>query len=156
MLFRALCIALLLSFGFPHPANAEPAVSATYVEGRLLAPCCWTQTLDIHESELATSLRVEIATRVEAGEASTTIEDDLAARYGERIRAVPRGEEPRAKVALLSSVVVLGALAGLMLFLRRWLRRAPASDTTRHDPTDPREALYESRLDEELRALDDA
>jgi cytochrome c-type biogenesis protein CcmH len=34
--------------------------SALALELRLLAPCCWVQTLDVHESELATALRSEM------------------------------------------------------------------------------------------------
>jgi len=152
---RALLVLLFVAFG--RTAHAEPAVSAAYVQGRLLAPCCWTQTLDIHESELATSLRAEVVTRVAAGEPAAAIEDDFAARYGERIRAIPRGRDPRIAVAFGSAAIALAALVGMGLALRRWVRREPASRTkdARPRPNDADDA-YDVRLDEELRALDDA
>lgn len=140
-------------------AAAAPAVSAAYVTGRLLAPCCWTQTLDIHESELSTTLRNEIDARVRRGESATQIEDDMASRYGERIRAVPRGEEPRAKVALVSALVVLLGLGAMGATLARWLRRGrePVVARTRgtSDADRRAEASYDARLDAELERLDE-
>lgn len=154
--FTAAWLALIV-LSLASVANAEPAVSATYVEGRLLAPCCWNQTLDVHESELATSLRAEVAARVAAGESAVAIEDDFVARYGERIRAIPRGAEPRVSVGLISLLVGLGALASMVLALRRWVRRAPAPSAERAEHSAPTTtgSAYDARLDEELRALDD-
>src|SRR5512140_1121487 len=97
----AAAVSLALFFGAPHLvlAQAELAGSgigekvpgAERLEGRLLAPCCWAQTLDIHGSEIANTLRREIRTRLKAGESPDAIEQSLVARYGERIRAVPDG-----------------------------------------------------------------
>jgi cytochrome c-type biogenesis protein CcmH len=98
--------------------------AAHEVFGRLLAPCCWTQTLDVHESESATVLRREIADRLRSGEQALVIEDDMAARYGERIRAVPRSHDTRTYAAA-------GVYAGMTLMLlvlwavaRRWVQLA--------------------------------
>ncbi|HTU57430.1 MAG TPA: cytochrome c-type biogenesis protein CcmH, partial [Polyangiales bacterium] len=97
-------------------AAADASASARELEGRLIAPCCWTQTLDIHDSPIADQLRTEIATRLRAGEPAAKIEDDLAARYGEKIRAVPRGEDPR--VAL---PIVVGAAMSVAVLWLGWL-----------------------------------
>ena len=40
---------------------------ASRLEGRIMAPCCWTQTIDIHGSEPAYELRREIRKRLKAG-----------------------------------------------------------------------------------------
>ncbi len=135
-------------------APTPPAASARAIEGRLLAPCCWTQTLDTHESELATALRDEIRTRVTRGERADAIEDDLAARYGERIRAVPRGRDPRAHVVVLVAL----AMAAALVLLARTMRRWSTPPTRAHDRTDatlrPRDDT-DRRLDDELARLDD-
>src|SRR5262245_9645491 len=47
---------------------------AARLEGRLLAPCCWIQTLDVHGSEVAVGLRTEIRHRLRAGESAGAIE----------------------------------------------------------------------------------
>lgn len=140
------------------PASAEPT-SAKYVEGRLLAPCCYQQTLDIHESELATALRVEIDGRVARGESATAIEEDMVARYGERVRAVPKGAEPRGAITLVGGLAVLASFLGLLGLVRRWSRRAskeslePAPTRASSRTTD---VALDQRIDADLRALDDA
>lgn len=126
---------------------------ARALEGRLLAPCCWIQTLDVHESELATALRAEIAERLRRGEASEAIEDDLAARFGERIRAVPRGEDPRSFVAAGAFAGMLVALVGLLALLRSWVRRGAVTQPAA-EGAPPRDE-YDERLDDELARLDE-
>lgn len=137
-----------------HQPSVESAGAAKSLEGRLLAPCCWNQTLDVHESELATALRTEIATRLEAGEPASKIEDDLANRYSERIRVVPRGKDPReAMPFIVGGGMVLSAI-GLTLLLRSWRRRSRKLDTkpALPGPTVPDE--YDRRLDDELARMD--
>jgi len=130
----------------PDVARADERDQERVLEGRLLAPCCWVQTLDVHESPLAGELRSEVHARLHAGEAVSVVEADLVARYGERIRAVPAGSDPRRGIGLASAglVVVTGALL-LWLFVRR-VRRGRATTpqlVTRRDD-------YDRRLDEEL------
>jgi cytochrome c-type biogenesis protein CcmH len=128
--------------------------AARELEGRLIAPCCWTQTLDIHDSPIADQLRTEIKQRLGAGEPAAKIEDDLAARYGEKIRAVPRGEDPR--VAL--PVIVGGAMGLAMLLLVwvgiGWLRRQRVDAQPAQPPHDVNKQLDE-QLDKELEHLSD-
>ncbi len=118
-----------------HDAGPQTAVAGEYVEGahrlegRLLAPCCWDtskQTLDIHDSPVASALKSEIRTRLRAGESAEAIEADLVLRYGEKIRAVPEGN-PLRRVGLLLSVLVAGAGIGLGYKLVGWRRRREAS-----------------------------
>jgi cytochrome c-type biogenesis protein CcmH len=122
------------------------------LESRLVAPCCWIQTLDVHDSPLATELRVEIRRRLTAGESSEAIEDDLALRYGEAVRAVPRGEEPRGMMALVVTVALLVSVLGVVVLGRRWVRtplpRVPVRPSLGGD-------AYDARLEAELRALAD-
>ena len=60
------------------------------LEERLLAPCCYKQTLQIHESPLASQLRHEMKDRLVKGETVDTIEADMVKRYGPEVRAIPR------------------------------------------------------------------
>lgn len=131
---------------------------ARAVEGRLFAPCCWVQTLDVHESPLATELRAEIETRLRHGEASETIEDDLAARYGEKIRAVPRGKDPRNYIPLGIGLGMLTALLLLVLAVRSWVARSRElrAKARAQAPTDRSADAYDDKLDEALAGLDDA
>lgn len=141
------------------PDDIHGAQHARAVEERLIAPCCWVQTLDVHESETATNLRTEIRQRLERGESGASIEDDLAARYGEKIRAVPKGKDPRRIIPFITAIATLSSLVGLGFVLRKWLRRGqtnlaqPALATgTTLVPVDD----YETRLDDELARFEDS
>jgi cytochrome c-type biogenesis protein CcmH len=112
------------------------------VEGRLLAPCCWTQTLDIHESEPASALRTEIHERLQHGERGAAIEDDLAARYGERIRAVNKGGDARNAIPAISAFGMLASALGCAAWFRKRKRVQVAATFTRDE--------YDARLDAEL------
>lgn len=137
--------------------NAQGAqVSARAIEARLFAPCCYSQTLDVHESEIAQSLREEIARRVSLGETAESIDADFVARYGPQIRAI----QPWATL-LIPSLALAGTLAGLLvigMMMRRWrapLSGMPISVATERDPMKaPGHDDLDARLDDDLSALD--
>jgi cytochrome c-type biogenesis protein CcmH len=138
----------------PADALAQPgdpdatAEEARRLESYLVAPCCWTEPLDVHDSPLAHDLRDEISARLGRGEPALAIERDLVARYGERIRAVPSGIET---VAGWGSASL--ALVGLALVVRRSRARSalPPPATTPSSSA----AELDARLASELAALDD-
>jgi cytochrome c-type biogenesis protein CcmH len=165
----ALALALtLLGFGgvfaagqtAPAPARAGesrsgPAAGEALLLSRIVAPCCWTQTLDVHDSELVRALRSEIRERLRAGEAPDAIEDDLAARFGERIRAMPRGEGPAKTLPIVIGVLALAGGAALLRAIRRWVRRGLSEGAMAPKVVVPPSVdVYDERLDEELRQLD--
>ena len=151
----ALLATLALLVCPPWSARASDDHGAHELESRLVAPCCWVQTLDIHESELATALRAEIAQRLQRGEAASAIEDDLAARYGERIRAVPRGQDPRRLIPAVIGAAMGATLLGVLVALRRWMRRERAAVAPLTPVDVPGADEYEQRLDDELARLDE-
>lgn len=139
-----------------HKSSADPgsASAARQVYERLIAPCCWTQTLDIHDSDVATELRVEIVHRLRQGEPPAAIESDLAGRYGERIRAVPAGRDPRQTMALVVFAVLVLGLLMLVRAGRGWLHGTPEVGSEKAppqaQPTDAEDRAYEALLDREL------
>lgn len=145
----ALFLWLLLSGA---PAHAAPSVEAQAkaLEQRLLAPCCWTQTLDVHESPLVTEMRLEIRDRLTAGETPLAIEDTFAQQHGERVRAMPRGQNPMTTYVQWIGAALLLALALLIVLARTWTQRTTRHASTIHTDSTP----HDSALDEELnRAL---
>ena len=60
----------------------EYVEGASRLEGRIMAPCCWNQTIDIHGSEPAYELRREIRKRLKAGESADAIEASFVQRCG--------------------------------------------------------------------------
>jgi cytochrome c-type biogenesis protein CcmH len=125
---------------------------ASRLEGRILAPCCWNQTIDIHGSEPATELRREIRKRLKAGESAEAIEASFVKRYGTKILAVP-DSSPLGSLATLLSLAFGGAGVAGYFMLRRWSRAGKLTDAKKAEksaaaPAKP-DALDE-RLDREL------
>lgn len=126
---------------------------AAVLEGKILAPCCWNQTIDIHGSEPAMALRREIRRRLRAGETEETITASLVGRYGPKILAVPPGS-PLKSVAAVMALSMGGA--GILAFgmLKRWRARSAPAEGKRKK-TEPVDEKLDARLDAELKALDD-
>lgn len=96
-------------------------------------------------------LRSEIRERLLRGELGSSIEDDSASRYGERIRAVAKGSEGRSTMPYL---VGLGMAANVVLFALlavRWSRRRLTSVRRRF--RDAPIGDLRVRLDDELEGL---
>lgn len=143
------------------PASPQERLQGEIIrlEARLVAPCCWTQTLDNHESALARTLREEIVLRLGRGEDAGAIEADLVTRYGPRIRATGDGVD-------LNLVPIVGAVSALLAFLAatllslRWVRRgralAPAAAVVAVPAPGAPAALdrFDDQLDEELERMD--
>lgn len=150
----ALRLAILI--GLAAACSAE--VPTTYAEAqrtlerRLLAPCCWRQSLEDHDGPMAEALRAEIASRLAAGEPPAAIEASLVARHGERIRALPPDGDPRWIIGAILATLLAGTLIGLGLHVgRRRHRRAAATAGGAAAPArSPEHARYEQLLDDEL------
>ena len=163
--------AFLASLALARPAIADeqhtaPAASAdadllgfvpgaAALEGKILAPCCWNQTIDIHGSEISSELRREIRTRLRAGEPADAIQASLVERYGPKILATaPDSALPKIALSLL---VVIGSVgvAGIFM-LKRWRRAGvPAKSRSKDKRDEASNERLDARLDAELRALDD-
>jgi cytochrome c-type biogenesis protein CcmH len=139
-----------------HHEESTPAENLGYVEGaqalesRLLAPCCWNQTLDIHGSEVSTDLKREIRRRLRAGESADAIETSIVARYGEKIRAVPKGSPLGKTAALLAILMGVGGV-GAAFMLLRWRRRSATLALAEKSPA-PSASKGRDRYDEQIDA----
>jgi cytochrome c-type biogenesis protein CcmH len=135
-------------------AAAEPRIAGELaIESKLMAPCCWVQTLDVHESPLSTELRLEIREKLGRGVPAERIEADLVERYGERLWAIPPGHDPRTPLMNVGFGALGLGLLGLFLVARRWRRRGVVQVAAAGGSESRRDEL-DSRLDEELRALE--
>ena len=61
------------------------------MESRLLAPCCYTQSIAVHGSDIAAQMRSEVAEMVAGGKTEEEIVSHYRNIYGERILIVPDG-----------------------------------------------------------------
>jgi cytochrome c-type biogenesis protein CcmH len=136
-------------------AQSRVESDARALEERLHAPCCRGQMLDAHESEITRTLRREIRTRLESGQAAASIEGDLVSRYGASIVAVPLDRDPRAGLSFFLAIALALTAGTLTLFGMRWVRMTRASTAGAAAPIgDPQSDALDARIDEELRRLD--
>lgn len=131
----------MLSAVSPTTTTAGPKA----LEARLIAPCCWNGTLDMHDSELAQQLRAEIEQRWSHGETAETIQGDLVGRYGSRLVAAS-SDAPIRDMTVILSVLLVALAVALGFLVRRWTRREAVTMPAARDELD-------LRIDDELREL---
>ena len=136
----------------------EYVEGASRLEGRIMAPCCWNQTIDIHGSEPSYELRREIRRRLKAGESSEVIEASLVQRYGAKILAVP-DSCPLVSVANILGLSFAGAGVAAYFMLKRWSRAGAASAKKAKAGAavvtgEPKRDALDERLDRELEEIE--
>ncbi len=133
---------------------SEPAPGERELLKRLVAPCCWNQTLDSHQGAAPDGFRAEIRSRLYAGETPAQIEADFVARYGERVRAASQSRA-MGWAAVLAGVVVIGAGAAVARMVLRWRKQSPVlPEASGAKGEAARPDALDERLDAELRAMD--
>lgn len=105
----------------PVPTLAQRQ-SIQRLEQRLMAPCCYSQTIADHMSEIAYQMRDEVTARVIAGQSDEEIISYYRRQYGDKILVVPDGASGVVAFAI-PPIALLGALLLLTLLLKRWHRR---------------------------------
>lgn len=101
--------------------SSQQSERILHLENALLSPCCYTQPVAVHTSDIAAEMRKEIGEMVLAGQSDSQILDHYKELYGLRILAEPEGRTR----TILYGLPFMSALCGLwlvMLFLHRCLR----------------------------------
>jgi len=131
MKFSCLWLVMLLT-GVPNGAKRD---QIRRIEGELMAPCCYSQTIDVHDSEIAQQMRGEVTAMVMAGKSEDEVLDYYKTEYGESILAVPDGAAGTLVVSLPAYAIVFAVLAllcGMVITVRRRpqaiLARPPGMD----------------------------
>jgi len=88
--------------------GAPTPVSWQSVAQKLMAPCCWSESVAVHRSEAAEEMRAGIRAMLAEGKSEREILDFYVAQYGERILMEPRG----GKAVLVQTVPIAVAIAG--------------------------------------------
>ncbi len=157
----ALACALLVA---PVAAGADLEQEAREIERRLIAPCCFSQQVSVHQSGAADDARRDIRARLATGQTREQILDAYVSQYGKRVLAEPPAEGFDLTLHLMPVALLLAGTGIVIAVIRRFTsgRGIPAAlapaaagpaaaDVSRHavDGTD-----LERRLDDELRDLD--
>jgi cytochrome c-type biogenesis protein CcmH len=150
---------LLLLAAAPATSTAGTAVDkkleeqALGIEGKLMAPCCWSSTISQHYSETADEIRRDIRKMLGAGKSEREILDYYVSVYGERILASPSARGFNLLAWLLPGVFFVACAAFVLLLLRRWTV-SRSVQTTVDAPGGPVDESYLRRLEKELKEFE--
>jgi len=143
---------LLLALTSQGAENAKAADRAREIEDQLIAPCCWSQPVSQHDSEISQQIRDEVSSMLAAGKSRDEILDTYIARYGERILVTPRAKGFNTLAYILPwAALPIGAWI-LVLLLRKLRSPAPSPEPA---PSPAPDSRYDSVIEKELRELDE-
>jgi cytochrome c-type biogenesis protein CcmH len=132
----------------PDPGALER--EATAIEAMLIAPCCWSQQVSVHQSAASDEIKQTIRRMLADGKTRRQILDSYVAQYGERILAEPSATGFSAVLYVLPWVFVIGGVGLVITVVRRLRVPARPGALAAEAPS-----LEESeRIDEALRDLD--
>lgn len=141
---RALCyltliVALLLP-GMARAGEAKPVAQDPATEARMLeiskelrCLVCQNETLADSHAALAEDLRAEVRTLVKQNKSDKEIKEYLVARYGDFVLYRPPVEPTTWLLWFGPFLLLLGGVAGLVVFLKRRGSAAPAQELSADD-----------------------
>jgi cytochrome c-type biogenesis protein CcmH len=149
---------LLLMLGLARAASPQaPDIErdARELEAMLIAPCCFSQQVSLHQSPAAAEVRVDVRRRLSAGETRAQILQAYVAQYGKRILVTPP-DEGFDRVLHLLPPLGLVLTAAFFVFIFRRFTAAPAPELPRAAPpaSGAPEDRHRTALEDELRDLD--
>jgi len=103
------------------------------IEDAVLAPCCYTEPVSRHQSEIAVKMRLEIAKWVAMGKTDQEILDAYAAQYGRKVLVDPR-TLPRPWMQWVPWLALLAGVVAGVGILHRWRSRPALPPTTHGNP----------------------
>jgi cytochrome c-type biogenesis protein CcmH len=143
---------ILLAILSPGAESGKPADKAREIEDQLIAPCCWSQPVSQHDSEVSQQIRDEVSKMLAAGKSRDEILDFFVARYGERILVTPRAKGFNTLVYILPwAALPIGAWI-LVLLIRKLRSSAPSPAPA---PSPMPDSRYDSVIEKEMRELDE-
>lgn len=152
-LYRVCLIAIVGLFSAGASLGADSAQidkTAREIEDNLIAPCCWTQPVSEHYSEVSEKIRKEVREMVAAGKSRDDILDHFVALYGERILAAPRARGfNRLAYILPWLALILGAW--LLIVLLKKLRAPARAEAPEPSP----DSQYTLAVEKEIKDLEE-
>ncbi|HSL20571.1 MAG TPA: cytochrome c-type biogenesis protein CcmH [Vicinamibacterales bacterium] len=149
---RLTIVAALLVFLAAPAVAVDREAEARAIEAMLVAPCCWSQQVSVHQSEAATRIKTEIREALAAGRARQAILDGYVQQYGTKILVEPPARGFAAWLYVTPVVALVFSAAGVGLLVRKFARRGASAERPQEPPSADVELA--ARLDEELQDLD--
>lgn len=153
--FVLAALLLVASFAAGQPA-ANPAEEreARQIETMVIAPCCWSQQVSVHQSPAADEMKKEIRGMLAAGRTRQQILDAFVAQYGERILAEPPARGFKRTLYVLPVILFVLSAAVLAVLIKRMAHQPALAGAQPGGPSVPAGDTYDERLNDELRDLD--
>ena len=145
-------LTLIVALGLsPVLSGAHLEREARALEAMIIAPCCFSQQVSVHQSPAADEVRKDVRARLAAGQTRDQILNAYVSQYGKRILAEPPAEGFDLALYLLPPILLIASAALVIALVRRFSRQpAVAVDVAAPIVS----ATYDERLDDELRDLD--
>ncbi len=125
MSLRLLIATMALAPALLAGLTPEQLARVDRLEHAMLAPCCYSETVADHRSEVALEMQREIRQMVAAGATDREILDHYKEQYGMRILIEPEGRLWWLMNVVPVVLLVFG-LAAVVLLLRKWRRPVPS------------------------------
>jgi len=156
MIARLLAVTVVALALGPPTSGVDLEREALVIDAMLVAPCCFSQQVSVHQSDAATEVRRDVRARLAAGQTRQQILDAYVAQYGKRILAEPPAVGFDAALYVVPIVLFLASAGLVVVIVRRFASRAPepisaSANGMTTTATSPEE---NARLDDELRDLD--
>jgi len=146
------------------PDRAATEAAARKIESELIAPCCWSQQVSVHQSPAADEIRKDVRLRLARGETRQQILDNYVVQFGTRILAEPPAQGFSRFLYVLPPIMLVAGAGLVIVLVRRFAARgvaaraseaaAPAADAADGPRTRREERDYRDRLEDELANLD--
>jgi cytochrome c-type biogenesis protein CcmH len=148
MLFLLVLPLFLTNFAV-HASDIEQRAQA--LDRKLIAPCCWTSTLNEHFSPESEDMKMEIRQKLSQGQSEKQILSAFEQKYGERVLSEPKATG--FNLAVWFFPIVALSLGGflLMYVLRKPAEKQENTNTlTLATSTPEKDEKYQKMIDDEL------
>jgi cytochrome c-type biogenesis protein CcmH len=152
-----LVLTAILAVATAAPPQADVEAAARRLEAQLVAPCCWSQQVSVHQSPASDEIKRDVRARLVRGESEQQILDDYVVQFGTRILVEPPARGFNWALYLLPPVMLVAGAGIVLALVRRFSSRrtaaGAANDTEAATPSSSNDA-YARRLEDELADLD--
>jgi cytochrome c-type biogenesis protein CcmH len=156
-----LALLFVLTTGVASADQAVVEAEARRIEAELIAPCCWSQQVSVHQSPAADEIRKDVRLRLARGQTRQQILDDYVVQFGTRILAEPPAKGFTSLLYVLPPVLLVVGAGLVVVLVRRFSSRAAPAAPTAAAPADGApsatrtpDRAYDDRLEDELANLD--
>jgi len=104
-------------------AAAQTPARERALQEKVVAACCWSESIAFHRSEKAAEMRAELKSMLDSGLTDDAILDRFKSKYSARVLIEPQGGTSLL-IYTVPAVLTVLAGAGLAWFIRRWVGTA--------------------------------